>query len=335
MNAPHILPPPPPPPPPSSSPPRRRLTPHPPSPGRPIRWGIAAGAAVILFAILFVSFNVFGQTHPCDTTTVVSDQTNTGLIADCKVLWGLKDTLRGTATLNWNASTAISIWSGINLSGTPQRVSTFLLSGQALNGTLPPEFGNLTNLSQLTLANNSLTGPIPKELRNLTNLSQLDLSNNSLTGSIPPEFGNLPNLSLLTISNNRLTGPIPSELGDISTLLTLHLANNRLSGEFPLWVENLSGLRHFSIQGNLLTGHLPLEYPFPASISRVINVPGFTFVGSATIGGGNMFIGCLPSWATATSAVRGEENLGLPNCGSPPGESVWVLDTVLAPPITP
>ena len=70
MHAPHILPPPPPPP--SSSAPRRRLTSHPPSSRRPIRWGIAAGAATILFAILLASgqllFDVLGQTHPCDTT---------------------------------------------------------------------------------------------------------------------------------------------------------------------------------------------------------------------------------------------------------------------------
>ena len=88
-----------------------------------VRWGIAAGAAAILFAILFVSFNVFGQTHPCDTTDVVSDQTNTGLIADCKVLYGLKDTLRGTAPLNWDSTTPIGVlttgWSGVGISGTP------------------------------------------------------------------------------------------------------------------------------------------------------------------------------------------------------------------------
>ena len=91
-------------------------------------------------------------------------------------------------------------------------------------------------------------------------------------------------------------------------------------GEFPLWVENLGSLTQFIIQGNLLTGHLPLDNPFSSSVTN------------ATIGGGGMWIGCVPSWATATSAVRGEENLPLPNCGSPPGESVWELDTTLAPP---
>ena len=311
MHTPHILPPPPPPPPPSSSPPRRRLAYQPPSSRRPIRWGIAAAAAAILFALLLVSgqllFDVLGQTHPCDTTTVVSDQTNTELIADCKVLWAARDTLRGTATLNWNATTAIGSWQGIRTSGTPLRVTEISFLTRGLNGSLPPELGQLSSLLQLHLGGNSLTGPIPPELGNLSNLRDLDLRASSLTGPIPPELGNLSNLRQLL------------------------LRNNRLSGEFPLWIENLGSLQQFSIQGNLLTGHLPLEYPLPSSISSAPGILGVP-LGSATIGGGNMFIGCLPSWATATSAVQGEENLGLPDCGSPPGESVWVLDTALAPP---
>ena len=352
---------------------------------RPIRWGIAAGAAAILFALLFVSFNVFGQTHPCDTTTVVSDQTNTGLIADCKVLYGLKDTLRGDATLNWNASTEMttttpsglsSVWSGVFVGGNPRRVTgisfvggyTFGIgpsiypqlngtlppelgnlpslgtlnisnynpstgelmrpSSGGLTGSIPPELGNLSNLTQLHLDNNSLSGSIPSDLGNLANLTQLHLNNNSLTGSIPRELGNLSNLSQLSLNNNSLSGPIPSELGGISSLQRLLLGDNQLSGEFPRWVKNISSLTsslwQFSIQGNRLTGHLPLEYPFP-------DIAVQARIGSPT-DETNMFIGCLPSWAMATFGVVGEEYLGLPNCGTPPRESVWALDTVLEPP---
>ena len=82
----------------------------------------------------------------------------------------------------------------------------------------------------------------------------------------------------------------------------------------------MGNLTIFSINGNLLSGHLPLDNPFSAIIQ------------GATIGGGGTWIGCVPSWATMNIAIIGEENLGLPNCGTPPGESVWVLDTVLAPP---
>ena len=333
---------------------------------------------MILFALLFVSgrllFDASGQAAQapeCRNGVVVPDHANEpGLLADCDTLWASKDTFLGTnlrthPQFNWNASTAIGSWTGITVtnvtSTTPgtnvQRhggrvtsislrfrpVSTMYpvplngslpaefgnltelthlqIFGNSLTGSIPPELGNLANLTQLGLQSNSLTGPIPPELGNLANLTQLGLQSNSLTGPIPPELGNLSNLTQLGLQSNSLTGPIPSELGGISGLQRLLLGENRLSGEFPRWVENLGSLRHFSIQGNRLTGHLPLEYPFSSSVTH------------ATIGGGGMFIGCLPSWATSNSAVvQGGWGLGLPNCGSPPGESVWVLDTVLAPP---
>ena len=80
----------------------------------------------------------------------------------------------------------------------------FGLFGGTLTGSIPPEIGNLTNLTSLILINNQLTGSIPPELGNLTYLGSLDLSNNQLTGSIPLELGNLTNLTKLDLSNNQL-----------------------------------------------------------------------------------------------------------------------------------
>ena len=47
-----------------------------------------------------------------------------------------------------------------------------------------------------------------------------------------------------------------------------------------------------------------------------------------------MWIGCIPHWARrpiagggdAGNIIEGEQHLALPNCGWPPGESIWVLD---------
>ena len=71
-----------------------------------------------------------------------------------------------------------------------------------LTGSIPPEIGNLTNLTYLNLRSNQLTGSIPPEIGNLTNLTELWLKNNQLTGSIPPEIGNLTNLIKLILSYN-------------------------------------------------------------------------------------------------------------------------------------
>ena len=69
------------------------------------------------------------------------------------------------------------------------------LSFQGLNGFIPPEIVNLTNLSILKLNNNQLSGAIPPDIESLTNLSILKLNNNQLSGEIPSNICNLTNLN--------------------------------------------------------------------------------------------------------------------------------------------
>ena len=121
---------------------------------------------------------------PCGLA--VSNQTdNPGLMRDCMTLLAAKDTLRGTAALNWSVDVAIGSWEGVTMSGTPSRVTELDLSGESLSGTIPAELGTLFELTDLDLSSNSLTGSIPRELGWLLNLEELRLSGNSLTGCIP------------------------------------------------------------------------------------------------------------------------------------------------------
>jgi len=112
-------------------------------------------------------------------------------------------------------------------------------NGPQLTGSIPPEIGNLTNLTYLNLGYNQLTGEIPPEIGNLTNLTSLYLFYNELTGSIPPNIGNLTNLERLIINNNQLTGSIPPEIGNLTNLTDLELQNNQLTGEIPESICNL------------------------------------------------------------------------------------------------
>jgi len=142
-------------------------------------------------------------------------------------------------------------------------------------GEIPPEIGNLTNLTYLNLGNNQLTGSIPSEIGNLTNLDYLNLASNQLTGSIPPEIGSLTNLTNLILSSNQLSGEIPSEIGNLTNLTGLWLGDNQLSGEIPSEIGNLFQELTGSImtekyarylpkanlwlQNNQLTGEIPQE----------------------------------------------------------------------------
>ncbi len=111
----------------------------------------------------------------------------------------------GSGTSVWDLTQPMNTWSGVTLDGNGC-VSSLILFNRGLNGSIPPEIGNLNNLTGLVLAYNQLSGSIPPEIGNLNNLASLSLSNNQLSGSIPPELGNLNYLESLNLSNNQLSG---------------------------------------------------------------------------------------------------------------------------------
>ena len=130
------------------------------------------------------------------------------LVQDCEVLLALKDTLAGTATLNWSTSTAITSWDGVTTAGTPSRVTQLVLTNKSLTGTIPPELAQLTGLTELKLDNNRLTGCIPLPLRQISNHDLDDLSL-SYCGDPPPTPGGLSTSQAdgtYTISWDAVTG---------------------------------------------------------------------------------------------------------------------------------
>ena len=98
---------------------------------------------------------------------------------------------------------------------------------------LPPEIGDLTNLTHLNLAGNQLT-VLPPELGSLTKLTSLRLNANQLT-TLPPQVGRLTSLTTLRANRNRLTG-IPHTIAELvniqkftKTIGGLDLSNNLLT----------------------------------------------------------------------------------------------------------
>jgi hypothetical protein len=138
-----------------------------------------------------------------------------------------------------------------------ENTDTLNLYTNELTGSIPPEIGNLTNLTLLLLYNNQLTGSIPSEIGNLTNLTKLVLFNNQLTDSIPSEIGNLTNLTDLALFNNQLTGSILIEIGNLTNLESLNLSGNQLTGSIPSEIGNLTNLTFLRLESNQLTGEIP------------------------------------------------------------------------------
>ena len=220
----------------------------------------------------------------CLTGGAVADSANNlGLAADCEVLLAAKDTLAGSATLDWSVSVPIDEWEGITVGGTSRRVTGLNLGEKGLTGRIPAELGSLIYLENLFLTRNELTGIIPPELGQLTNLGVLALGANQLTGPIPASLGSLTNLEHLVLSQNQLAGPIPSALSSLTSLEELYLWRNQLTGPIPTWLGSLANLQVLYLDENQLTG------PIPASLGSLTNLEGLGF-------SQNQLTGPIPTW---------------------------------------
>jgi hypothetical protein len=125
------------------------------------------------------------------------------------------------------------------------------------------------HVTGINLSDNSLNGSIPGELGDLSNLVTLDLHSNQLKGSIPPGVGKLANLITLDLHYNQITG-IPLELEDLSNLRYLYLDRNQITGIPPgLEWENLSKLQHLYLYSNLLNGSIPPDLCNLANLERL------------------------------------------------------------------
>ena len=189
----------------------------------------------------------------CENGAVTDAEDNPGLVTDCELLLRSRDTLAGSATLNWREELAMSEWDGVTLSGTPERVTRLELQNEGLDGEIAVELSWVSELRRLYLHGNSLSGEIPGELGKLTKLERLYLHDNELSGEIPDELAYLSKLTHLLLRNNELSGEIPGSLDSLSSLVVLNLHSNKLNGEIPD-LSGLTSLKDLWLQSNDLSG---------------------------------------------------------------------------------
>lgn len=160
---------------------------------------------------------------------------------------------------NWLSERPIGAWKGV-VTDAQGKVTRLDLRFNNLNGELPIELANLSELRFLDMSINEIYGSIPPEIGRMTNLEKLDLAGNKLSGPLPDELADLVNLVDLTLTSNELTGEFPSWMGGLQRLENLHLGDNRLMGDFTTYVEDLEPLKDLSamsIAGNSFSGCLP------------------------------------------------------------------------------
>ena len=195
-----------------------------------MRISLLSWLSLIPLCSLFLSFLVFAVSGQC-------------LGKQQSLLLDLKNGLKFNSTLStklvyWNESTDCCSWEGVTCS--EGRIVGLNLDSESIYGGLdnssslfhlqylqnlriPPEFGNLTNLSYLNLSNSGFSGPVPTQISRLTRLVTLDLS------------------TLLSISSLRLESPdFATLVQNLSHLTELYLDGVFISAPGIEWCEALS-----------------------------------------------------------------------------------------------
>ncbi len=129
-----------------------------------------------------------------------------------------------TNSANWLSNKPIGEWHGVTTNGQGE-VTTIVLDGNNLTGSLPSQLGNLSSLNRLALNRNGLSGAIPSQLGSLPNLSIIGLARNQLSGALPTSLGNLPLTRLSLHDNTGLSGALPSGFTSLTSLQRLAIAN--------------------------------------------------------------------------------------------------------------
>ncbi|KAJ6813186.1 putative LRR receptor-like serine/threonine-protein kinase isoform X1 [Iris pallida] len=194
------------------------------------------------------------------------------------------------------------------------------MAGNSIEGSIPPEIGNLVSLTMLHLGINFLSGRVPASIGLLKNLQALDLHSNNFSGEIPSTMGNLSQLIGLYLDFNSFSGSIPSNLDNCKSLETLNLKHNKLTGTIPKEVFSITSLTQgLSFEENQLTDMIPSE------VGSLINTAEISLSGNKLSGkipnslskcqvlqilrlGRNLFEGSIP---TSLSALRGLHELDL------------------------
>lgn len=169
----------------------------------------------------------------------------------------------------WNLNQPMDTWAGVSLNA-GGCVNILDLELDGLDGTLPAELGNLSNISIINLSNNpNLVGPIPNSITNLITLKELNMGGCNLDGNIPAAIGNLDSLTELNLRSNQLTSNIPGSIGNLSELIDLDLGNNLLDGNIPAQIGDLGNLFFLYLDNNNLSGSIPEELGNCTNIIRL------------------------------------------------------------------
>ncbi|KAL2328411.1 hypothetical protein Fmac_021838 [Flemingia macrophylla] len=201
---------------------------------------------IFVFFTLMITMGCYGVTNP----------------NDFRILNDFRKRLENPELLKWpengNDPCGPPSWPYVFCSG--GRITQIQTKNLGLEGSLPPNFNQLSELQNLGLQRNNLSGALPSFsglsklqyafldynefdtipydfFTGLTSIRVLSLEENPLnatTGwSFPKDLENSVQLTNLSLVHCNLVGPLPDFLGTLPSLTNLRLSDNKLSGGIP------------------------------------------------------------------------------------------------------
>jgi Leucine-rich repeat (LRR) protein len=119
-----------------------------------------------------------------------------------------------------------------------RKITKLYLSGMSLNGSLPAEIDDFSELLALNLSQNSISN-LPIEIGNISNLITLNVNSNPIT-TLPSVVGNLTELISFTFNNTQVD-LLPTTIGNLTKLETLEFGSTRIT-LLPPEIGNLTEL---------------------------------------------------------------------------------------------
>jgi len=143
--------------------------------------------------------------------------------------------------------------------GRMTNMKSFSVTTTSVEGTIPPAvFDGMRKLQMLYISESEISGKIPTEIGLCVDLDIVWFGFVDLSGTIPTEVGLLTSLEKMFLSKAHVTGTLPTELGRMVSLVMLFLVNNDLQGTIPIELEQLTNLNELVLTGNLqLNGKAP------------------------------------------------------------------------------